>query len=72
MALINMNTSKRISFGLIAITALVGIFDFPLNCYAAGEKKLEVFSWWTSGGEAVALRSMRCSRYIKNSTPVLK
>jgi glucose/mannose transport system substrate-binding protein len=53
-----MNTSKRISFGLIAITALVGIFDVPLNCYAAGEKKLEVFSWWTSGGEAVALDAL--------------
>ena len=39
-----MNTSKRISCGLIAITALVGIFDVPLNYYAAGEKKLEVFS----------------------------
>src|SRR5580704_10778579 len=53
-----MNTSKRISFGLIAITALVGIFDVPLNCYVAGEKKLEVFSSWTSGGEAVALDAL--------------
>jgi hypothetical protein len=27
----------------------------PLCSQAADERKLEVFSWWTSGGEAAAL-----------------
>jgi hypothetical protein len=26
--------------------------------HAAGNKQLEVFSWWTSGGEAMALESL--------------
>ncbi|HEV3211248.1 MAG TPA: ABC transporter substrate-binding protein [Chthoniobacterales bacterium] len=30
----------------------------PLSSQAAGEKKLEVFSWWTSGGEAAALDAL--------------
>src|SRR6202521_2315817 len=30
----------------------------PLTSQAAGEKKLEVFSWWTSGGEAAALDAL--------------
>jgi len=32
--------------------------QFPLFSHAAGEKKLEVFSWWTSGGEAAALNAL--------------
>ena len=27
----------------------------PLSAQAAGENKLEVFSWWTSGSESAAL-----------------
>ena len=43
---------------------------------AAGNKQLEVFSWWTSGGEAVALDSLfKVYKYEypawKSSTPPL-
>jgi hypothetical protein len=37
-----------ISFALLA----------PLWTQAAGDKKLEVFSWWTSGGESAALEAL--------------
>ena len=44
------------------------VFSVPILCvalistlgpaHAAGNKQLEVFSWWTSGGEAMALESL--------------
>ena len=44
------------------------VFCVPILCivlvsafgsaHAAGNKQLEVFSWWTSGGEAMALESL--------------
>ena len=43
------------SIPLMAIAALFAIGQAPLSSGAAGENKLEVFSWWTSGGEAAAL-----------------
>jgi glucose/mannose transport system substrate-binding protein len=42
----------------MALAALFAIVQAPLTSEAAGEKKLEVFSWWTSGGEAAALDAL--------------
>jgi len=39
----------------MAIAVLFAIGQAPLTSDAADENKLEVFSWWTSGGEAAAL-----------------
>jgi glucose/mannose transport system substrate-binding protein len=44
-----------ISSQLMALAVLFVIMQAPPSSQAAGEKKLEVFSWWTSGGEAAAL-----------------
>ena len=41
--------------------ALLGLFTTvtaPLCSQAVSERKLEVFSWWTSGGEAAALNAL--------------
>src|SRR2546421_2315003 len=38
--------------------ALVALALMPAAANAAGDKKLEVFSWWTSGGEAAALDAL--------------
>src|SRR6516164_8246365 len=43
---------------LLALALLLAILEAPLATHAAGEKKLEVFSWWTSGGEAAALDAL--------------
>src|SRR5246127_4588060 len=43
---------------LTALAALFVLVQAPLSSQAAGEKKLEVFSWWTSGGEATALDAL--------------
>jgi ABC-type glycerol-3-phosphate transport system substrate-binding protein len=43
---------------LTALVALFALVQAPLSSQAAGEKKLEVFSWWTSGGEATALDAL--------------
>jgi glucose/mannose transport system substrate-binding protein len=43
---------------LTALVALFALVQAPLSSQAAGEKKLEVFSWWTSGGEAAALDAL--------------
>src|SRR5208282_5145620 len=43
---------------IMAIAALSTILQAPLTSEAAGENKLEVFSWWTSGGEAAALNGL--------------
>src|SRR4029077_15258177 len=47
---------------LMAIAALFAILQAPLTSEAAGENKLEVFSWWTSGSEAAALNGLLGSR----------
>jgi len=43
---------------LIALTALFALVQAPLSSQATDEKKLEVFSYWTSGGEAAALDAL--------------
>jgi glucose/mannose transport system substrate-binding protein len=43
---------------LIALASFFGIALAPLAAHASGENKLEVFSWWTSGGEAAALDAL--------------
>ena len=44
----------------VRCTALVVLFTVvaPLCAQAASERKLEIFSWWTSGGEAAALDAL--------------
>jgi len=44
----------RNSPSLIALASLFAMVHAPLASHAASEPKLEVFSWWTSGGEAAA------------------
>src|SRR5215468_548754 len=39
-------------------TALLSALGPARVANAAGNKRLEVFSWWTSGGEAMALESL--------------
>jgi glucose/mannose transport system substrate-binding protein len=43
---------------LIALASLLALVHAPLASHASGENKLEVFSWWTSGGEAAALDAL--------------
>jgi ABC-type glycerol-3-phosphate transport system substrate-binding protein len=43
---------------LTILAALFALMQFPLFSHAVGKKKLEVFSWWTSGGEAAALNAL--------------
>jgi glucose/mannose transport system substrate-binding protein len=43
---------------LLALASLFAIVHSPLAAHASGENKLEVFSWWTSGGEAAALDAL--------------
>ena len=42
----------------MAFVALFTTVVAPLCAQTAGERKLEVFSWWTSGGEAAALDAL--------------
>jgi glucose/mannose transport system substrate-binding protein len=51
-----MQLKLRSSF--LALASIFALVQAPLSSQAAGEKKLEVFSWWTSGGEAVALDAL--------------
>ena len=37
---------------------MFALIQAPIASQAAGDKKLEVFSWWTSGGEAAALDAL--------------
>ena len=46
------------SIPVMATAALFATGLAPLTSEAAGENKLEVFSWWTSGGEAAALKGL--------------
>ena len=43
---------------IMAIAALFAMVQAPFTSEAAGENKLEVLSWWTSGGEAAALNGL--------------
>jgi glucose/mannose transport system substrate-binding protein len=53
-----MYIKSRALASLITLAALFGIVQAPPFSRAAGERKLEVFSWWTSGGEAAALDAL--------------
>ncbi|MGA8656545.1 MAG: extracellular solute-binding protein [Chthoniobacterales bacterium] len=59
----------RICSPLLALATLVAAGQIPLSSQAADEKKLEVFSWWTSGGEAAALDAL-FSTYKKQNPGV--
>jgi glucose/mannose transport system substrate-binding protein len=52
------NPKMRLSFLLTASASVFALLQTPVPAYAAGENKLEVFSWWTSGGEAAALNAL--------------
>src|ERR1700741_2436690 len=52
------NTQRMWRPHLTALVALFALVQAPLSSPAAGEKKLEVFSWWPSGGEAAALDAL--------------
>src|SRR5258707_3567700 len=43
---------------LVALASLFALVHASLAAHAAGENQLEVFSWWTSGGEAAALDAL--------------
>ncbi|HEV3209976.1 MAG TPA: ABC transporter substrate-binding protein [Chthoniobacterales bacterium] len=45
-------------FRLVALATVSFAFLAPLWTQAAEDKKLEVFSWWTSGGESAALEAL--------------
>jgi glucose/mannose transport system substrate-binding protein len=57
--------NKLVRFSLGALAFLLAS-QMP-NASSAAEKKLEVFSWWTSGGEAAALDSLFQS--VKKADP---
>jgi glucose/mannose transport system substrate-binding protein len=48
----------RNSFPLATLTLVMAILFAAVSSYAAGDDKLEVFSWWTAGGEAAALDAL--------------
>ena len=53
-----MHLKMRFCSSLLAFASVFALVQAPLSSQAAGEKKLEVFSWWTSGGEAAALDAL--------------
>src|SRR6202030_2101942 len=53
-----MHLKMRFCSPVVALASLFALVQAPLSSQAAGEKKLEVFSWWTSGGEAAALDAL--------------
>src|SRR5271157_2595412 len=53
-----MYLKMRFCSSLLAFASVFALVQAPLSSQAAGEKKLEVFSWWTSGGEAAALDAL--------------
>src|ERR1700676_1696284 len=53
-----MHLKMRFCSPVVAFASLFALVQAPLSSQAAGEKKLEVFSWWTSGGEAAALDAL--------------
>jgi glucose/mannose transport system substrate-binding protein len=48
----------------ILISAVLSLLSFPVSSHGAGTKQVEIFSWWTSGGEAAALDAL-FSQYKK-------
>ena len=53
-----MHLKLRFCSSLIALASVFALIQAPISSQAAGDKKLEVFSWWTSGGEAAALDAL--------------
>ena len=53
-----MHLKLRSCSSFLALASIFALMQAPLFSQAAGEKKLEVFSWWTSGGEAAALDAL--------------
>jgi glucose/mannose transport system substrate-binding protein len=53
-----MHLKLRSCSSFLALASIFALIQAPLSSQAAGEKKLEVFSWWTSGGEAAALDAL--------------
>jgi glucose/mannose transport system substrate-binding protein len=53
-----MHLKLRSCSSFFALASIFALMQAPLSSQAAGEKKLEVFSWWTSGGEAAALDAL--------------
>ena len=43
---------------LVVLAFLCTVSQAPIAAHSADENKLEVFSWWTSGGEAAALDAL--------------
>jgi glucose/mannose transport system substrate-binding protein len=64
-----MHLKLRSCSSFLALASIFALIQAPLSSQAAGEKKLEVFSWWTSGGEAVALDAL-FSAYKKQNPGV--
>jgi glucose/mannose transport system substrate-binding protein len=62
-----MKTKCNLSSASIWLPLLLAV-QLPFAAFAAGgDKKLEVFSWWTSGGEAAALDAL--FEVYKKATP---
>src|SRR5258707_5213308 len=53
-----MHHKMRFCSPFLAFASVFALVQAPLSSQAAGEKKLEVFSWWTSGGESAALDAL--------------
>src|ERR1700746_839835 len=53
-----MHLNMRFCSPIVALATVFALVQAPVSSHAAGEKKLEVFSWWTSGGEAAALDAL--------------
>jgi glucose/mannose transport system substrate-binding protein len=53
-----MHLKMRFCSSLLAFASIFTLLQAPISSQAAGDKKLEVFSWWTSGGEATALDAL--------------
>ena len=53
-----MHLNMRFCSPIITLATVFALVQAPVSSHAAGEKKLEVFSWWTSGGEAAALNAL--------------
>jgi glucose/mannose transport system substrate-binding protein len=64
-----MHLKLRSCSSFLALASIFALIQAPLSSQAAGEKKLEVFSWWTSGGEAAALDAL-FSAYKKQNPGV--
>jgi len=64
-----MHLKLRSCSSFLALASIFALIQAPLSSQAAGEKKLEVFSWWTSGGEATALDAL-FSTYKKQNPGV--